>query len=224
MVLESATYNWPWDNMGVQISKLTYFMKCACDLLIIIVKTTFTRNCLWENLKNIFNVVGCNLILRSKVVSLACAPVKMCASMTWPFSHVTMNCEPLQSPQFGAILQSNMMGHPTLKCNFNGGTHCKLKEYSIGYKLWLFTPTSRRATSTFNNVWRTLGKMSMMPLLILSIVSFQVHKMIWSLKYSLVCEFTFWLSIYIICMNDNKFELCTIGQGRGMFALSKQSM
>jgi hypothetical protein len=104
-------------------------------LLIIIAKTTFTRNCLRENLKNIFNVVGFNLILRTKVVSLVCAPVKMCAPMTSPFNHVTMNREPLQSPQFGVILQSNMMGHPTLKCNFNGGNHCKFKEYSIGYKL-----------------------------------------------------------------------------------------
>jgi Na+-translocating ferredoxin:NAD+ oxidoreductase RnfA subunit len=85
VVLESATYNWPWDNRGVQICKLTYFIKCPCDLLIIIAKTTFTENCLQKNLKEIYNAVGCYLVLRTKVVSLARAPFKMCASMTWPF-------------------------------------------------------------------------------------------------------------------------------------------
>jgi hypothetical protein len=89
-----------------------------------------------------------------------------------------MNHEPLQSSSFGAILQSNMMGHPTLKYNFDGGNHCKFLKYSIGYKLWLSPSTSRKATSTLNNVQRTQGKMSMMPLLILSIVPIQINKMI----------------------------------------------
>jgi hypothetical protein len=36
-----------------------------------------------------------------------------------------MNHEPLQSSSFGAILQSKMKGHPTLKYNFDGGNDWK---------------------------------------------------------------------------------------------------
>ncbi len=62
--------------------------------------------------------------------------------------------------------------------------------------------------------------MSMMSLLILLTISFQVKKMIWSLKYSLVHKFIFWISLYVIWMTDNKSKSCTISWGRGMLPLS----
>jgi hypothetical protein len=85
-----------------------------------------------------------------------------------------MNREPLQSSSSGAILQSNMMGHPMLKCNFDCGNHCKFLKYSIGYKLWLFAPTSRRATSTFNNVQQTLGKN------VINAIVYTIDNIIWN--------------------------------------------
>jgi hypothetical protein len=66
------------------------------------------------------------------------------------------------------------MGHPILRCSFEGGNPDKFKElrYSIRYKLLLSTPTSIMATFALGNVQTTLGKMSMMSLLMLSIISF----------------------------------------------------
>jgi hypothetical protein len=66
----------------------------------------------------------------------------------------------------------------------------KKLRYSIKYKLLLSTPISIVATSAFKNVQTTPRKMSIMSLLMLSTISFQVVKMMQSLKYSLVCEFT----------------------------------
>jgi hypothetical protein len=67
-----------------------------------------------------------------------------------------------------------MMGHPTLKCNFQGGSFGKFKKlrYPIGYKLWLLAPTSKRAMFALKNTQGTIGKMSIMSLLILSMISF----------------------------------------------------
>ncbi len=80
-----------------------------------------------------------------------------------------MSCEPLQSPHFGTIWCSNIMGHPILRCSFEGGNLNKSKElkYLVGYKLLLSTPTSIMATRALRNVQTTLGKMSMMSLLML---------------------------------------------------------
>jgi hypothetical protein len=66
------------------------------------------------------------------------------------------------------------MGHSTLKCNFKGDDLCKFKnlKYSLGYRLWSLTFTSRKVTFGFNNVKGTLGKMSMMSLVIISTISF----------------------------------------------------
>jgi hypothetical protein len=63
---------------------------------------------------------------------------------------ITMSREPIQSPHFGAILCNNIMGHPTLKCSFEGGNPDKSKKlrYSLRHKLLLLTPISIRVTST----------------------------------------------------------------------------
>lgn len=105
-----------------------------------------------------------------------------------------------------------MMEHPTLKCNFQGGSFSKLKKlrYPIGYKLWLLAPTSKRATFALNNTQGTIGKMSIMSLLILSTMSFWVDKMMWFLKFSLVREFIFWISLHTTWMSDNKFGSCSM--------------
>jgi hypothetical protein len=62
VVLESATYK---IYIGVWRSRPTY-------LLIVITRATFIGNCLQVYLKGISNMVGCNVILGTKIVSPAC--------------------------------------------------------------------------------------------------------------------------------------------------------
>jgi hypothetical protein len=109
-------------------------------------------------------MVGCNVIQGTKVASPTCILVKIHASRTQSLRRVIMSCEPLQSPHFGTILCSNIMGHPTLRCSFEGGNIGKSKElrYSVGYKLLLSAPIAIMATFALTNVQTTLGKMSMM--------------------------------------------------------------
>ncbi len=66
------------------------------------------------------------------------------------------------------------MGHSNLKLNFKGDNLGKSKnlKYSLRYRLWSLTFTSRKVTFGFNNVKGTLGKMSMMSLVIISTISF----------------------------------------------------
>jgi len=116
---KSVTYNSPWENINVLKSRPKCFTNFPCDLLIVITKTTFTRNCFLVNLKGIIDVVGCKMILGMNVVSPAWFPINIHASITWLFRHVTMNHEPLHNPHFGAIFH-NIIGHPTLRWSFVG--------------------------------------------------------------------------------------------------------
>jgi len=138
------------------------------------------------------------VILGTKVVSPACIPIKIHVSMTRSFRRVTMSHEPLQSTHFTTILCNNIIVHPTLKSSFEGGNPNKSKKlkHSVKYNLLLSAPTSIMATSALRNVQTTLGKMSIMSLLMLSTISFQVDKLMRSLKYSLVCEFTSPIPLY----------------------------
>jgi hypothetical protein len=72
-----------------------------------------------------------------------------------------------------------MMGHSTLKLHFKGDNIGKSKnlKYSLKYRLWSLTFTSRKVTFGFNDVKGTLGKMSMMSLAIISMISFKMDKM-----------------------------------------------
>ncbi len=110
------------------------------------------------------------------------------------------------------------MGHPTLRCSFEGGNPNKSKElrYLVGYKLLLSAPTSIMSTFALRNVQTTLGKMSMMSLLMLWTISFWVDKMMPSLKYSLVCEVIFPIPLYATWMSDSKFGPYGIVCGKGM--------
>jgi len=62
------------------------------------------------------------------------------------------------------------MGHSTLKLHFKGDNLDKSKnlKYLLKYRLWSLTFTLGKVTFGFNNVKGTLGKMSMMSLMIIS--------------------------------------------------------
>ncbi len=66
------------------------------------------------------------------------------------------------------------MGHSTLKLYFKGDNLGKSKnlKYSLRYRLWSLTFTSGKVTFGLNNVKGTLGKMSMMSLVIIWTISF----------------------------------------------------
>ncbi len=90
-----------------------------------------------------------------------------------------MSHEPLQSTHFTTILCNNIIVHPTLKSSFEGANPNKSKKlkHSVKYNLLLSTPTSIMATFALRNVQTTPGKMSVISLLMLSTISFQVDKL-----------------------------------------------
>jgi len=85
-------------------------MDRPCDLLIVIAKATFTRNCFLVNLKGIFDVVSCKVIFGMNVVSPTWFLINICASITQFFRCVTMSSEPLHNPCFETILYIKFTG------------------------------------------------------------------------------------------------------------------
>lgn len=103
-------------NIGFWRSTAAFFFKeCPCDLLIVIAKDIFIRNCFLVKIHD--NVPGNIDNVKRDISSNAFCPSKILTASTYCPICCIMNCVPLHSPLSGFRFFKNMAGWPTFEQN-----------------------------------------------------------------------------------------------------------
>ena len=141
--LESATYNWPWENTGLGRNKPTFSSVWPWFLLIVIAKANVTGNCLQRILKENFVSGGVTNILGIQTASPEISlPVIILPCITWGNNWVTISLVPLHKPSITSMLRRHMIGAPSFKqCLGSLATLTLFKNY-VGYTTFSSMSTS----------------------------------------------------------------------------------
>ena len=122
VALDSATYNWPWENTSSGKYTPSFGIVCPYALLTVMAKLSLMGNCFLLNWNgNILSSEGHNEICGRKIRFPAWSPTIISASMVFRWNPRTTSLVPLQSSPAGSMFLSNMTGHPILSFNTCGG-------------------------------------------------------------------------------------------------------
>lgn len=121
VMYDSATYNWPWENIGTRRSSLTFFNNWSCDLLIVMAKHSLTRNyhCVRINGSSSSRLV--NRICEMMRNSLSWSPSSNLLSKHCRNTHVIIIHNLLLRPLGWSKFCSSIIRAPIFSASFNKG-------------------------------------------------------------------------------------------------------
>lgn len=122
VILDSATYNWPWEKTGEGKYTPTVYNVWPWLLLMVMAYESHMGNWRRFNLKGHFDWVDVVIMRGIYAFEPLAFPVIISPSITLVVSWVTISLVPLQSPLEGSRFRRSIIGTPIFRCRMWSGS------------------------------------------------------------------------------------------------------